>query len=39
VALREAEQAQYLLSGGPTALALLGIERQFVDGLALHRQA
>src|SRR5437867_13036721 len=39
MALGEAEQAQNLLCGGPPALTLLRVDRQFFNGISLHRQA
>lgn len=39
VTLRKAEQAKHLLGDGAPALAVLGVQGQFVDCLALHRQA
>src|SRR5262249_23511595 len=39
VPLGEAEQTQDLFRGGSRAVALLGIERQFADVIALHGKA
>lgn len=39
VALREAEQAKHLLGGRSPARAVLGVQGQLFEALALHRAA